>query len=77
MVINQNMMDELNALTQYSLDSMQIGIKVHHDADPTIISAIGRLHDKGLVTQVDGGYLTSCGMEAATHAHQLISALEP
>lgn len=77
MTIDQSITDELNALTHYNLDSMQIGIKVHHDATPTMISAIQRLHEKGLVTQVDGGYLTPCGMEAAQHAHQLISALKP
>ncbi|WP_153111103.1 TIGR02647 family protein [Propionivibrio limicola] len=66
---------ELNALTRFSLDSGQQGIKVHKTADPAVIAAVQRLHAKGLVTQTDGGYLTSLGHEAAELATPLLGIL--
>ncbi len=55
---------------------MQEGIKVHHDADISLIEAAERLHSKGMITQIDGGYLTDRGVEIAEKAQALISALE-
>ena len=66
---------ELNILIQYSLDSFTQGIKVHSTASEANIRAVERLFDKGLVTQVDGGYLTDLGMKAAEHAQALILLL--
>ncbi|VAW59357.1 hypothetical protein MNBD_GAMMA08-1973 [hydrothermal vent metagenome] len=69
--------DELNILIQYSLDSTQRGIKVHSSAPEDKIAAVERLFDKGLVTAVDGGYLTELGRKAAEHAQALILMLAP
>jgi uncharacterized protein (TIGR02647 family) len=33
-------------------------------------------YEKGLTTQVDGGYLTSLGQEAAKHAQSLLTILD-
>jgi len=38
---------------------------------------MNRLYKKGLVTQEDGGYLTSLGQEAAEFAQGLLSILRP
>lgn len=76
MPYHSNVVDELNLLVKFSLDSMQKGIKVHHDADISLVEAAERLHSKGMVTQIDGGYLTDRGIEVAEKAHALISALE-
>ncbi|MBK8972039.1 MAG: TIGR02647 family protein [Hahellaceae bacterium] len=62
---------ELNTLIKFNLDTTQEGLKVHSNADPQIIQAMARLYDKGLVTQIDGGYLTALGHEAAEHAREL------
>ncbi len=75
MSINQEFIDELDALIHYDLKSMQVGIKVHKDAEPTMISAMRRLHEKGLVTHQDGGYLTNLGLETVEHAQKLLSTL--
>lgn len=75
MSINQEFIDELDALIHYDLNSMQVGIKVHKDAEPTMISAMQRLHEKGLITQKDGGYLTNLGLETVEHAQKLLSTL--
>lgn len=72
---NQALMDELNLLLHFDLDTTQQGIKVHHDADPAVIAAAARLHDKGLITLRDGGYLTDLGREATEHAQALLGLL--
>ena len=51
----------------FDLASTLEGIKIHKSADDSVIAAAARLHEKGFVTQVDGGYLTSLGTEAAEH----------
>jgi uncharacterized protein (TIGR02647 family) len=66
---------ELNALIRFDLDTGQQGIKVHKSADTEVISAVQRLHAKGLVTQADGGYLTSLGREAAENAQVVLGLL--
>lgn len=70
-------MAELDILIQYSLDSTNQGIKVHSTAPEDQINAVERLFDKGLVSQVDGGYLTDLGRKAAEHAQALILMLAP
>ena len=66
---------ELNALIRFDLDTGQQGIKVHKTADAEVISAVQRLYAKGLLTQADGGYLTSLGREAAGHAQAMFGLL--
>ena len=68
---------ELDILIQYSLDSTQQGLKIHSNADEEKIEAVARLFDKGLVTAIDGGYLTDLGRKAAEHAQALILMLAP
>ena len=50
---------------------------MHHEAAAEIRAAAERLHDKGLVTQKDGGYLTDLGRKAAEHAQDLLIILNP
>jgi len=68
---------ELDILISYSLDSLNQGIKVHSTASEEKIEAIERLFEKGLVSQVDGGYLTELGRRAAEHAQSLMLMLAP
>jgi uncharacterized protein (TIGR02647 family) len=70
-------MHELDVLIRYNLESTQQGIKVHHNANPEMIEAVKRLHQKGMITQVDGGYLTDLGRSAAEHAQTLLLMLAP
>ena len=71
MMFTSEVQYELEVLLMFSSDSMQEGIKVHGSAEPNIISAAKRLHAKGLITQLDGGYLTSLGLEAQELALKL------
>ena len=66
---------ELNTLVRFDLDTSQQGLKVHKNADAEVIAAFQRLFAKGLVTQADGGYLTSLGREAAQHAQVMLGLL--
>ena len=73
-----DIVDELNILVRYNLSTTQEGIKVHKkEAAPEIVAATKRLFDKGLITQEDGGYLTSLGHEAAEQAQMLLGLLNP
>jgi uncharacterized protein (TIGR02647 family) len=72
-----NQMAEMDILIRYNLQSTQQGIKVHSKANREQISAVQRLFDKGLVTAIDGGYLTDLGRKAAEHAQALLLMLTP
>ena len=76
MTVTPDMHAEMNLLLQFPTDSLLTGIKIHHDADPSLISASERLYEKGLVTAVDGGYLTDAGIELVQHLQVLHSALK-
>ncbi|NOS87644.1 MAG: TIGR02647 family protein [Methylococcaceae bacterium] len=77
MPYTQDIVDELNILVRYNLSTTQEGIKVHKVAAPEVIAATQRLYKKGLVTQEDGGYLTSLGHEAAEQAQTVLNLLNP
>ncbi len=70
-----DLVHELNTLIRFDLDIGLQGIKVHKTADAEVIQAVQRLYAKGLVTQVDGGYLTSLGREATAHAQAILGFL--
>ncbi len=73
----EDQMAEMDILIRYNLQSTQQGIKVHSRANKEQIQAVQRLFDKGLVTAVDGGYLTDLGRKAAEHAQALLLMLAP
>lgn len=66
---------ELNLLLQFDLSSAATGIKVHKEASQSTQEAVKRLFDKGLCTQIDGGYLTDEGIEVAEHAERTLKVL--
>ena len=66
---------ELEILALFNLANTKEGIKVHHTAAPSAVAAAQRLHDKGLTSLPDGGYLASLGLDAARHAQSLLIIL--
>ena len=66
---------ELEILVLFPLDSTKEGLKVHQTAASAAIAAAKRLFDKDLITQPDGGYLTSLGRDAAQHTQSLLTIL--
>jgi uncharacterized protein (TIGR02647 family) len=75
MPFNKELTEELNLILKFPNKSLMQGLKIHHDADPSVVAAAKRLHDKGIVTQDDGGYLTDLGHDLAEHAQVIQSAL--
>lgn len=75
MPYNDNIQEEINMLIRFSQTSDHQGLKVRNDAAPELVTATRRLFDKDLITQMDGGYLTPLGHEAADQAHALLNIL--
>ncbi|EPC01298.1 hypothetical protein L861_12045 [Litchfieldella anticariensis FP35 = DSM 16096] len=76
MAYSPELLEELKILCLFNLATTQEGIKVHSNAEPEAVAATQRLHDKGLITLSDGGYLTSLGHDAARYAQDLLTILE-
>ena len=66
---------ELDVLMLFRSPSGLEGVKIHKTADAAVISAARHLYENGFITQVDGGYLTPLGIQAAEHAHSLYALL--
>jgi uncharacterized protein (TIGR02647 family) len=78
MPYTQDILDELDLLARYNLATTLEGIKVHqHLAPEATVAATQRLYKKGLISQEDGGYLTSLGREAAEHTQAVLRILKP
>lgn len=75
MPYSPELVSELEVLSLFDLDNHLAGVKIHHDASAGAVAAAQRLHDKGLVSLPDGGYLTSLGRDAAEHAQALLIIL--
>lgn len=75
MSLTPELLEELDLLNLYNLNTTQEGLKIHHDAEPSKIAAAQRLYDKGIVSQADGGYLTDRGVETAQHVQVLVNML--
>ncbi|WP_101757452.1 TIGR02647 family protein [Oceanicoccus sp. KOV_DT_Chl] len=76
MLYSAEIIEELNILARYNLDTTQEGIKVHtSEAANEVVAATERLFNKGLISQQDGGYLTGLGRDAAEHAQNLLIIL--
>jgi len=75
MKLSEEILAEVDVLSSFDLGSLQSGIKVHSTASEQKIAATKRLFEKGLVSQVDGGYLTDSGHEAAEHLLHLSGLL--
>ncbi len=75
--MNTNVLQELSILSLFDQSSFQEGLKVHeHGATEEHVAAAKRLFDKGLVTQIDGGYLTSLGKDAVEQLQDLLLMLK-
>jgi uncharacterized protein (TIGR02647 family) len=75
MPFSSNTVEELNLLMQFDSPTSSKGIKVHSDARQEAILACERLHERGLVNQSDGGYLTDAGIETLAHLQALAGLL--
>ncbi len=75
MSLTPELLDELELLNLFDLNSNQGGLKIHQDAGEKKVDAAQRLFDKGIISQTDGGYLTDRGVETAEHVQILVKML--
>ncbi|MCW8877339.1 MAG: TIGR02647 family protein [Kangiellaceae bacterium] len=75
MALDKLILEEIELLNLFNLNSTQEGLKIHNDASPQAIAAAERLFHKGIVSQIDGGYLTDRGVETAEHVQHLVTML--
>lgn len=75
MALTQEQLEELQLLSLFPVNTLQAGLKIHSDAAPVRIEAAQRLFAKGLISQSDGGYLTSLGLEAVQQLESLKTTL--
>lgn len=76
MMLKPEEIAEINLLNKFNLASSLEGLKIHqHEASADVIAAASRLHERGLTTLPDGGYLTSLGLDAAEHSQALLTIL--
>lgn len=71
----EHLFDELKLLAKFPEESHLEGLKIHHNAEPDIIKSAQSLFNKGMITQVDGGYLTDSGREMVEHLHTVLDTL--
>ena len=76
MAYTAELIAEAELLALFNLDNTQEGLKVHHSAAPATVAAAQRLHAKGLISQADGGYLTSLGHDAVDSVQLLQNILK-
>jgi uncharacterized protein (TIGR02647 family) len=67
--------EEMKLLAKFPDNSQLEGIKIHHNASPTMLASAKSLFAKGLITQPDGGYLTDSGLETVDHLHHVLTTL--
>lgn len=75
MPFSKDQLYEMEILIRFNPKTTLEGIKVHKTAKPEFIEAVQRLYEKKMVTQVDGGYLTDLGREAAEAVQTLLTML--
>lgn len=75
MPMSPELLQELQVLRLFDTTTNQSGLKVHSEAAPELIAATQRLHQKQLITQADGGYLTPLGYEASVHLQNALQIL--
>jgi uncharacterized protein (TIGR02647 family) len=75
--LDAELLEEFKILRQYSIETLHEGIKIHSSAGETCQLSAERLFKKGIISQVDGGYLTQRGQEVVEHLDALINLLRP
>ncbi len=76
MQIDSELIDELALLRRFSMGG-PVAMDVHDNPDPAVVAAAGRMHEKGLITEPEGGQLTDSGREAVEHMNALFNLLDP
>ena len=76
MHLDPELIDEINLLRRFGMGG-PVAMDVHDNPDPAVTAAAARMHEKGLITEADGGQLTDSGREAVQHLDSLLNLLDP
>ena len=77
MHLDSELLEELSLLRRLSQDLSLDVISLQSSADPAVSAAAGRLLQKGILSDSNGGELTESGVEAADHMNRLFNLLSP
>lgn len=77
MQFTPDLIAEMELLLEFDISTAQAGIKIHKTATAEVKAAASRLFEKKIISQEDGGYLTTIGMTSAEHAQSLHMLLKP
>ncbi len=75
--VSDDFVNELKILACFDPANMSLGIKLRSDMSEALCQAAERLHNQGLISATDGGYLTPFGMTMLEHLQHLLAALKP
>lgn len=75
--ISDDVINQLKILACFDPANMSLGIKLRSDMSEELCQAAVRLHQQGLISAEDGGYLTPFGMSMVEHLQHLLVALKP
>lgn len=76
MSLDPKLLEDIELLMLFDNRNPMEGLKVHQEAEDGKIAAAKHLHDLGITTLSDGGYLTDRGREAADLAERLVNILQ-
>lgn len=68
-------LQDLRMLALFDPANLEQGIKLHRESDAELQAAAARLHRNGILTDVDGGFLTPFGVTLVEHLDHLLTAL--
>jgi len=77
MHLDSELIEELGLLRRLSQDLSLDVSSLQSSVDPAVSAAAGRLLQKGILSDANGGGLTESGMEAADHMNRLFNLLSP
>jgi uncharacterized protein (TIGR02647 family) len=77
MHLDSELLEELSLLRRLSQDLSLDVSSLQSSADPAVSAAAGRLLQKGILSDSNGGELTESGVEAADHMNRLFNLLSP
>lgn len=75
--ISDDVVSQLKLLACFDPANLNLGIKIRSDMPQSLKQAAIQLHQQGLITESDGGYLTPFGMTMVEHLQHLLVALKP
>ena len=77
MHLDSELIEELGLLRRLSQDLSLDVSSLQSSVDPAVSAATGRLLQKGILSDANGGELTESGREAADHMNRLFNLLSP